>query len=91
MPYYKYLKLLLRTSSEYLTRYGQGSVLKTDLCLYFFEYSSDVLKKKTKVFDIFNTDTICYMKINIESSFPEIWIRIRFMFKDKGQNLPWFL
>ena len=55
-PYWKYLKelfLFLGTSSEYLTRYGQGSVLKirfqgsaeiADPCLYFFEYSPDVLK-----------------------------------------------
>ena len=43
----------LGTSSEYLTRYGQGSVFKihfqgsaeiADPCLYFFEYSPDVLK-----------------------------------------------
>ena len=27
----------------------QGSVVKTDPCLYFFEYSSDVIEKKTKV------------------------------------------
>ena len=42
----------LRTSIEYLTRYGQGSVfninfqesvVKTDPCLYLFEYSPDVL------------------------------------------------
>ena len=48
----------LRMSSEYLTRYGQGSVfkirfqgsvVKTDPCLYFFEYSREVLRKKTKV------------------------------------------
>ena len=32
------------------------SVVKTDPCLYFFEYSPDVLKKKTKVLEIFNTD-----------------------------------
>ena len=47
------------------------SVLKTDhciVCLYFFEYSTDVLKKKTKVLDIFNTDKKCFMKINIETS-----------------------
>ena len=77
----------LRTLSEYLTRYGQGSVfkirfqgsvLKTDLCLYFFKYSPDVLKKKTKVLDILNTNKKCFMKINIEPSPPEIWIRIRF-------------
>ena len=70
---------LLRTSSEYLTRNGQGSVFKirkTDPCLYFFEYSPDVLKKKTKVFDVFNTDKKCFMKINRESSPPEIWIII---------------
>ena len=68
-----------RTSSEYLTRYGQGSVVKTDPCLYVFEYSPYILKKKTKVLDIFNTDKKCLMKINIESSLPEIWIRIRFL------------
>jgi hypothetical protein len=54
------------------------SVLKSDPCLYFFEYSPDVLKKKTKVLDIFNTDKKSFMKINIESIPPEIWIRIRF-------------
>ena len=43
--------------------------------LYFSEYSPDVLKKKTNVLDIFNTDIKCLMKINIESSPPEIWIR----------------
>ena len=76
-------------SSEYLTRYGQGSifnirfkesVLKPDPCLYFFEYSLDVLKKKTlKVLDIFITDKKCFMKINKESSLSEIWKRIRFL------------
>ena len=55
------------------------SVEITDPCLYFFEYSPDVLKKKTKVLDIFNTDKKCFMKINIESSPPEIRIRIRFL------------
>ena len=59
----------LKSSREYLTRYGQGSVfkiryqgsvVKTDPCLYFFEYSPDVLKKKTKVLDIFNTDKMFY-------------------------------
>ena len=74
--------------SEFLTRYGQGSVfeirfqgsvVKTDPCLYFFEYSPNVLKKKKKVINIFNTDKKCYIKINIESSPLEIWIRIRFL------------
>ena len=78
----------LRTSIEYLTRYGQESVFKirfqgsveiTDPCLYFSEYSPDVLKNKKKVLDIFNTDKKCLMKINIESSPPEIWIRICFL------------
>ena len=68
----------LRTSSEYLTRYGQGSVVKMDPCLCIFEYSPDVLKKKSKVLDISNTDKKCKI-INIESSRPEIWIRIRFL------------
>ena len=52
--------------------------MKTDLCLYLFEYSPDVLKKKTKVLDIFYLDKKCFMKINIELSPPEIWIRIHF-------------
>ena len=52
--------------------------MKTDPCLYFIEYSLDVLKKKPKGLDIFNTDKKCFMKINVESSPPEIWIRIRF-------------
>ena len=51
------------------------SVVKTDPCLYFFEYSPDVLKKK-KVIDIFNTDKKCYRKNYIQSSPLEIWIRI---------------
>ena len=55
----------------------QGSVVKTDHCLYFFEYSLDALKKK-KALDIFNTDKKCFLKINIETSPPEIWKRIRF-------------
>ena len=64
--------------SDFKIRF-QGSVVKTDSCLYFFEYSPDVLKKNTEVLDIFNTDKKCFMKINIESSPPEIWIRIRFL------------
>ena len=32
------------------------SVEITHPCLYFFEYSPDVLKKKTKVLDNLNTD-----------------------------------
>ena len=41
-------------------------------CLYIFEYSPDVLKKKTTVLDAFNT--VNFMNINIQSSPPEIWI-----------------
>jgi hypothetical protein len=48
----------LRTSDEYFTSYGQGS-LKTDLkkkdpSPNLVKYSPDVLKKKTKVLDIIN-------------------------------------
>ena len=77
----KTVVFFLRTSSEYLTRYGQGSVLKirfqgsvvkTDPCINFFEYWPDVL-------GIFNTDKKYLIKISIESSPPEIWIRIRFL------------
>ena len=39
-------------SSKYLIR----SVEIMDPCLYFFEYSPVVLKKKTKILDIFNTN-----------------------------------
>ena len=31
----------------------QGSVVKTDPCLYFCEFSPEVLKKKTKVSEIY--------------------------------------
>ena len=55
------------------------SVVNTDPYLYFFENSPDVLKKKTKVLDIYNTDKKCFMKTNIELSPPEKWIRIRFL------------
>ena len=47
-------------ASVYLTRYGQGSVfkilVKTYPCPFNFEYSPAVLKKKTGVLDILNTD-----------------------------------
>ena len=43
-----------------------------DPCPYLLEYSPDVLKKKTKVSDIF-------VKNNKESSPQEIWIKIRFL------------
>ena len=52
----------LRTSGEYSKKYRQGSVistdpleriLKTDPCPYLVKYSLDVLKKKTKILDIF--------------------------------------
>ena len=74
-------------NNEYITRYGQGSVFKIcfqgsveiNPCLYFFEYSPEVLKKKTKVLNKFNTDKQCFIQINIELSPPEIWIRIRFL------------
>ena len=63
-------------SNEYLTRYGQGSAVKTNPCLCFFEYSPDVIKENKY---IFNTDKKCLMKINIELSPPEIWISISFL------------
>ena len=77
----------LRMSGKYSKKYRQGSVfttdpwkwiLKTDPCPYLVIYSLHVLKIKTKVLDIFNTNKKCFMKINKESSPPEIWIRIRF-------------
>ena len=80
--------VFLRTSSEYLIRYRQGSVfniifqgsvVKTDPCLYIFEYSPDVLKKKARVLDLFNMDKKCFITNNIESSPQEIWIGIRFL------------
>ena len=84
---YKFLVFFLRTSGEYWKKCRQGSifttdptkrVLKTDPCPYPVKYSLYVLKKKTKVLDIFNMDKKCFIKINIESCPPEIWIRIRF-------------
>ena len=91
-----------RTSGEYLKKYRQWSVfltdpwkrsLKTDPCLYLVKYSSDFLKKKTKVLDIFDTDKNCFIKINIESSPPEIWIRIRFHNRSGSPsliNIKWY-
>ena len=49
-----------------------------DNCPYLVRYSLDVLKKNTKVLDIFNLDKKCFMRINIESSPSEIWIKIHF-------------
>ena len=49
-------------------RYVQGSVVKKDTCPYIVKNSSDILKKKTRVFDIFNPDKKCCIKIKIESS-----------------------
>ena len=66
------------------------SVLKTDPCLYFFDYSPDVLKKKTKCLDVFNKDKKCFIKINIESSPQEIWIRIRFLEVNGSPSLSTF-
>ena len=53
--------------------------MKTNPCIYFFEHSPDVLKKKTKVLDIFITGKKCFIKTNIESSPQKIWIRIRLL------------
>ena len=43
---------------------------KTDPYPFIVKYSPDVLKKKTKVLDIINTDN--FLKINVESSPQEI-------------------
>ena len=51
---------------------------KTDPYPYLLKYSSDVLKWKIKVLDLFNTDKKCFLKIYEESRPEEIWIRIRF-------------
>ena len=76
--FYSVLKIsnvfFLRASNEYLTRYGQGPVFKIRISGSL----SIFLKKKTKVLDNFNTKKKCFMKINIESSPPDILIRIRF-------------
>ena len=72
--------LFRRTSSEYLTRYGQRSVfkdpflrsvLKTDPSQYFLNVHLTLWKREQK-FEIFNTDKKCFIKINIESSPLEI-------------------
>ena len=62
-----------------------------DPCPYLVKYSLDVLKKKTKVLDILNVDKKCLLKINIESSPPEIWIRIRFLEINRPPSLVIFL
>ena len=53
--------------------------LKPDPYLYLVKYLFDVLKKKTKILEIFNADKICIIKINLESRPQEIWIRVRFL------------
>ena len=67
----KTLVFFLRTSGEYSKKYGQGSVfttdplkriLKTDPCPYLVKCSLDILKKKTKVLDIFDTAKKCFIK-----------------------------
>ena len=42
----KYLVFFIRTSDEYLRRYGKGSVVKTDPYKYLVKYSPDIFKKK---------------------------------------------
>jgi hypothetical protein len=60
---------------------------KTDPYPNLVKYSPDVLEKKTKVLDFINTDKTCFIKINIESSPREIWIRIRFLEKKTVINV----
>ena len=47
MSVFKYLKFLFSYKNV-----KNRSVVKTDPCLYFFKYSPDALKKKTKDLDI---------------------------------------
>ena len=35
-------------------------------CPYLVKYSPDLLKKKAKVLDTFNTDKTCFIKIGVE-------------------------
>ena len=55
--------------------------MKTDPCPYLVKDSPDVIKKKTKVLDILNTDKKYTKKMKVESCPQEIWIRIRFLKK----------
>ena len=83
-------------SGEYLTRFGQGSVLKirfqgsvvkTDSCPYLVKDSPDVIKKKTNVADIYITEKNIFNRIIVESGPQEIWIRIRFLEKNGSPSL----
>ena len=58
-----------------------------DPCPYLVKYSLDVLKKKTKFLEIFNTDRKCFIKRDIESNPPEKWIRIRFIEINRSPSL----
>ena len=98
----KTFAFFLRTSGKYLTRYGQGSlfimdpwklILKTDPCQCpnLVKDSPDVLKKKTKVLTIFNTDQKCYLKINVESSPQVVLIRIRLLEKTGSQSVSLYI
>ena len=60
---------------------------KTDPYPNLVKYSPYLLKKKTKVLDIINTDKTCFIKINIEPSPQELWIRIRFLEKNGFPSL----
>ena len=42
---------------------------KTDPYPNLVKYSPDVLKKKTKVLDIINTNKTCFIKISVESRY----------------------
>ena len=46
-------------SGEYLTRYGQRILVQRP---YLVKYSLDVLKKKTKLLDIFDTNKKCLIQ-----------------------------
>ena len=49
-------------------------IRKTDPYLYF---------PMTYILDIINTDKTCFIKINVESSPQEIWLKIRFLEKKR--------
>ena len=63
--------------------YPWKHILKTDPYVNIVTFAPDVLKNKTKDLNIPNTDKMCFLKNNVESSPQDIWIRFRFLEKKR--------
>ena len=86
----------LRTSDEYLTSYKQGSVwtepwkriLKKRILIQIsLNIHMTFLNRKQKFLVLLIRKKTCFIKINVESSPQEIWIKIRFLEKNGSPSL----